>query len=77
LPFVKIGGKMIAYKSVETNAEVAEAKPAIKLLGGEKTQVVDVSFEDASRTLVVIDKSNKTPSKYPRGGNKPRLQPLI
>lgn len=77
LPFVKIGGKMIAYKSVDTQEEVSEALTAIKILGGDKPKVQDVSFEDANRTLVLINKKNITPLKYPRGGNKPRLQPLI
>lgn len=77
LPFVKVGGKMVAYKSVETQAEVLEAMPAIKILGGEKPTIKDVSFEEASRTLVIINKKTKTPPKFPRGGNKPRLQPLI
>ena len=77
LPFLKIGGKMIAYKSLETQAEIAEAEPAIKILGGEKSKIIDVSFEDVNRTLVLISKKTKTPPKYPRGGNKPRLQPLI
>ena len=50
---------MIAYKSVETDMEIEEAKTAIKILGGEITKIIDVSFEDTSRTLIVINKKFK------------------
>ena len=42
IPFVKKGGKMIAYKSDNIEEEMKEAKTAIKILGGTKTEVIKI-----------------------------------
>jgi len=80
LPFVKVGGIFIAYKSADIDGEIEEAKTAFKILGGEvdniKKYTLDCNGEKVERKLVVIKKINETPSQYPRGGNKPRLKPL-
>ena len=44
LPFVKIGGKFISYKSGECENEVAAAKSAIFLLGGKVEDVYKFSI---------------------------------
>ena len=77
LPFLKIGGKLIAYKSVETENELSEAKNAIKILGGKHTETILNSFYSMERNLVLIEKVEHTNKKYPRSGNKPRLNPII
>lgn len=76
LPFVKIGGLMIAYKSYgeELDGELDEAQTAIEILGGKIEKVIPTNSEN--HALVLIRKLNASPSKYPRGGNKPRTQPL-
>ena len=77
LPFVKKDGQMISYKSNKADEEILYGINAIKVLGGtmEKTKNYKVgSFE---RTIVLVKKISKTPNKYPRGGNKPRLSPII
>ena len=79
LPFVKVGGVMIAYKSEKTDEELAVADSAIKILGGKVKEIRDVSDfvgGDTTRKLVVIEKIDTTPPKYPRGKNLPRLKPL-
>ena len=38
LPFVKVGGKMIAYKSDNIKDEIEQAKNAVKILGGAKIE---------------------------------------
>ena len=78
LPFVKLFGYMIAYKSRNIDEEINKAKTAIDLLGGKLTDIKNTYLEeiDADRNLVFIQKKFKTPVKYPRGGNKPRLSPL-
>ena len=76
LPFLKQNGKLIAYKSMEAEEEIQEAKNALNIIGGKITEIKDVSYEENNRKLIVVLKTFKTPSKYPRGGNKPRLQPL-
>jgi len=76
LPFVKIGGKMIAYKGSNANEELETGKNAIKILGGKVSDVLKFKLEDMERNIVLIDKLLKTPSKYPRSQNKPRTNPL-
>lgn len=78
LPFVKVGGLFIAYKSNDSDEEINEAKYAIEVLGGEiediKTTLLPVS--GIQRKLVLIRKKKATPISYPRGQNKPKKQPL-
>lgn len=78
LPFVKKGGFMLAYKAVGVEEELKEAKKAIEILGGgeEKIIIRELSTE-IKRTFVIIKKIKDTPSSYPRGGNKPRLKPIV
>ena len=78
LPFVKLFGYMVAYKSRNIDEELNNAKVAIELLGGKLTDIKNTYLEeiDAERNLVFIQKKFKTPVKYPRGQNKPRLNPL-
>ncbi|MBQ2864060.1 MAG: 16S rRNA (guanine(527)-N(7))-methyltransferase RsmG [Clostridia bacterium] len=78
LPFVKLFGYMVAYKSRNINEELGNAKNAIEILGGKLTDIKNTYIEeiDAERNLVFIQKKFKTPVKYPRGQNKPRLNPL-
>lgn len=76
LPFVKIGGLFIAYKSEKTAEEVAAAKNALDVLGGKLERIADISNPDYKRTLVIIRKIKETPLKYPRGKNLPRVKPL-
>lgn len=78
LPFVKQGGQFIAYKSSDIEQEISISKNAIKILGGKINKIVDVPLPntDIIRKLVIIDKQFPTPEKYPRIGNKPKLNPL-
>ncbi|MBQ8882285.1 MAG: 16S rRNA (guanine(527)-N(7))-methyltransferase RsmG [Clostridia bacterium] len=77
LPFVKVGGLFIAYKSEKTDEEVALAKSAIEILGGEIIEITTETVADGiTRRLVVIKKVSSSPKKYPRGKNLPRVKPL-
>lgn len=78
LPFVKIGGKFISYKSGEIVAEKENAKYAISLLGGELEKVYKFALDgtDLQRSFVVIDKVKKTPKAYPRKAGTPSKNPL-
>lgn len=75
LPFVKIGGKFVAYKG-DSGEEVKEAENAIKTLGGKLNVVEKFLIEDEKRSLVVIDKIKNTDGKYPRSNGKIRKSPL-
>ncbi len=77
LPFVKVGGSFIAYKSGDVT-EIDEAVSAYKVLGGKKSDVIKYALPEnyGDRVLAVIEKTKPTPLKYPRGQGKERKQPL-
>lgn len=66
LPFVKIGGQFIAYKSGNCEEEINEAKQIICELGGKISKIIDYNIGENSRKLVIIEKTKETPKKYPR-----------
>lgn len=76
LPFVKVGGYFIPYKSDKAQEEMQIAKKAIEILGGEIDRVETFSIEDNTRTLISIKKSISTPLKYPRKAGTPVKNPL-
>ncbi len=76
LPFVKIGGAFLAYKSVLSEEEIEEARTALDILGGEVETAKEETVGDNLRTVIVIRKVKKTSEKYPRGKNLPRLKPI-
>ena len=77
LPFVKVGGSFIAYKSAEEQ-EIKEAESAYKALGGKCEKIIPYSLPEGygDRVLAVIKKTQATPTRYPRGQGKERKQPL-
>lgn len=79
LPFVKVNGIFVSYKSGKAEEELAAGKRAIQLLGGTITEVVrfQLSGTDAERALVKIEKVEKTAKRYPRKAGVPAKEPLI
>lgn len=78
LPFVKLGGTFISYKSGEIEEELAAAKKAIFLLGGKVREVIpfQLAGTDISRSFIMIGKEKKTPKLYPRKSGTPTKKPL-
>ena len=76
LPFVKIGGFFAAYKTETAADEVAAAKRAIELLGGELSEIVSSNQQDSGHNFVIIRKIKSTPSVYPRKAGTPSKDPL-
>lgn len=78
LPYVKVGGKFISYKSEKLSEELAVAEKAIGILGGKiNTQIEFVLPEtEIYRTFMIIDKKKETPKKYPRKAGTPSKDPL-
>ena len=73
LPLIKKGGALVALKGRKTEEELETAKPLIKLLGGKTKLVEEYSLEDSDisdHCIVVVEKIDSTPSKYPRKGKK-------
>lgn len=78
LPFVKVGGHFLAMKGPDVDAELEEAKPAIKELGGKTVDVKSFILPDNSeRTIIVVKKISQTPTKYPRPSAKISKNPII
>lgn len=78
LPFVKLDGKFISYKSEKLSEELENAKKAIFILGGKFNKQVDFTLNDGEiyRNLVVIDKVQKTPKQYPRKAGTASKNPI-
>lgn len=68
LPFVKIGGKFVALKSTDSDAEIDAAGSTISALGGEIDAINEVSIPgtDIPRRILVIKKAAATPERFPR-----------
>ncbi len=77
LPFVKVGGRFLAMKSVKTQEELAGAKKAIGQLGGRVEKVHTLQLETAGeRTILELKKQSPTPAQYPRPSAKIARFPL-
>ncbi|MBD5105512.1 MAG: 16S rRNA (guanine(527)-N(7))-methyltransferase RsmG [Lachnospiraceae bacterium] len=78
LPYVKVGGRFISYKSEKIKEESIAAKKAIGILGGEVEKQVEFTFSDEElyRNLFVIKKIKSTPKKYPRKAGLPGKEPI-
>lgn len=78
IPFVKIGGKVLAMKGDKAEEELGEAKKAIKLLGG-KVENIDNFYlpnSDIKRNIIIIKKIEKTERKFPRKPGTPAKEPI-
>ena len=78
LPLVRVGGQFLAMKSTQSGEEIEDAAGAIKMLGGRLSRVVDYAVPMAGVThrLIVIDKIEPTPEKYPRAFGQIKKKPL-
>ena len=78
VPFVKIGGQFVSYKSGNVDNELRESEKAIRILGGEIGKVCSFVLPetDFARTLVPIKKIKSTGKKYPRKAGTPSKEPL-
>lgn len=78
LPFVKVGGQFISYKSEKITEEKELAGKAISLLGGKIKNQVEFTLPDSDiyRNLFIIEKAKETPKKFPRKAGLPSKEPL-
>lgn len=78
LPLVRKGGVFLAMKGPDCAEELGEAKPAIRLLGGELERVAGYTIPgtEIRHALVVIRKTGDTPAKYPRPWAQIKKKPL-
>lgn len=68
MPFLKQGGYFLALKGPLADAELNDARRAVKILGGKIEDVMeaDIPFTDLKHKIIIIKKVGQTPLKYPR-----------
>lgn len=78
LPYVKVGGCFVPYKSGDIDLEIADSNNAIKTLGGKITNIYkfELPESDIKRSLITISKIKNTAKKYPRKAGMPAKEPL-
>lgn len=78
LPLVKVGGRFLAMKSSHSEEEIRQAESAIAALGGRLIQPQDyqIPTTDVVHRIVLVEKVNPTPQKYPRRFAQIKKQPL-
>ena len=78
LPFIKVGGYLLAYKGPDADQEIKDAAKAISILGGKLEKVEKSGLESfgLDHRILFIKKVKNTPAKYPRKAGTPSKEPL-
>lgn len=78
LPFVRVGGRMLAMKGPNLDGELREAENALSILGGRLERTVDLPIpgRDWNHRGAWIVKAAPTPDRYPRRAGMPEKRPL-
>ena len=79
LPFVCVGGTLLALKGRAYAEEQKEARRAAEVLGGGRITARPVHLPglDDVRAILTVTKERQTPAAYPRGGGAPPRRPLL
>lgn len=78
LPYVKVGGRFLAMKSVDSTGEVDAAGSAVAKLGGKLEKRYDyvIPGTDVRHRVIPVAKIASTPQNYPRRWAKIQKSPL-
>ena len=78
LPFVRVGGHMLAMKGPSLDEELNAAANALATLGGELLDVrpANTPGRDWDHRAALIRKAGPTPDRYPRRAGMPEKRPL-
>lgn len=76
LPFLKIGGVLVAWKGVRVGEEIEESQRALEILGGVVQNVQNYDVGDRKRCLVFVGKERECPTNYPRKGGLAKKRPI-
>lgn len=78
LPYVKVGGMFISYKSGDVDKEIEGSKKAIQILSARVEDVVKFQLPgtDIQRSFVKIKKVKSNSMKYPRKAGLPVKEPI-
>ena len=78
IPFIKINGKFISYKSIEGKNELNSSINAQKILRCKLDSIYEYEIpeNDSTRNLIVFEVMDRTPNKYPRKAGIPKKKAL-
>jgi len=78
IPYIRVGGIFISYKSGEIEQEADKSKKSVKILGGDiiKVEKFNLTDTEIGRSFVKIEKNKETPKEYPRKAGIPAKDPL-
>ncbi|MDE5655302.1 MAG: 16S rRNA (guanine(527)-N(7))-methyltransferase RsmG [Clostridia bacterium] len=78
LPLIKKDGLLLAYKGKNYGEELEQCSKILEILKGKLQDVKQYDLiGEEKRYVLIIQKIGDCPKKYPRNGNKPRLQPIL
>ena len=77
IPYLKVGGKLLALKASNASEELDEAKNALNLLFSKVQDNLSYALPNGDpRFITVVEKKKETPNKYPRKAGMPNKKPL-
>ena len=77
IPYLKVGGKLLALKASNAPEELVEAKNALNLLFSKVGDNLSYALPNGDpRYITVVEKKKETPNKYPRKAGIPNKRPL-
>lgn len=78
VPFVKVGGYFICLKGPNADLELEESKKAMETLEVKFIEKIDIKLPEIelNHNILVFEKIQNTPSKYPRKAGKPSKSPI-
>ncbi|MGT2742876.1 16S rRNA (guanine(527)-N(7))-methyltransferase RsmG [Streptococcus plurextorum] len=77
IPFLTVGGKLIALKAAAAEDELADAKTALALLFSKVLESYNYTLPNGDgRNITIVEKKKETPNKYPRKAGIPNKKPL-
>lgn len=78
MPYVKKGGYFVALKGPSIDEELQNGSNAIKILGGELKEIIEIAIEetDLKHNIVEVEKVKTCPKTYPRKAGTVNKKPL-
>ena len=77
IPFLKVGGRLIALKAAAADQEIADAQNALALLFSKVIENRNYQLPNGDgRHMTIVEKKKETPNKYPRKAGMPNKKPL-
>lgn len=78
LPYVKVGGSLVALKGPAIEEELEGSRNAIGVLGGKLKNIIEVKIEetDLNHNIVIVNKIKECPTNYPRKAGIVNKKPI-